>query len=264
MVFLIQENLFREEHYDMLIEIMKKHNFDYRIVELQSDSDIISNIDDLPHNNIFCFGSLKMARISRNRNWLPGSFMNDNHDYEAYSKGFGVENMLNSDSIICKFSDSLDFSSGNLFIRPTKDSKVFTGKVFDKFEWYDFVENSLYNNMHVLLNSDTLIQVCKPKQIQQEVRCWIVKGKLITTSYYKLGSVSYMAECNDSTILDFAQKMVDTYQPADSFVIDICLVNNEPKIVEINCINCSGFYKQNLSKLIDSLLVYDLNSLPSD
>lgn len=259
MIFLIQENLFKEEHYTILIEIMEKYNFDYRIVCLDSKSDNISNIEDLPHNNIFCFGSIKMARVARNRNWIPGSFLNDNHDYEVYSKGFGIENMLNGDSLIHKFTDKIDFSGGELFIRPTKDTKVFTGQVYNKYEWEDFVENALYNKKHILLNADTTIQVSTPKKIQQEIRCWIVKGKVITTSYYRLGNMSYMTECNDEIVIEYAQKMVNKYQPADSFVIDICLVDGEPKIVEVNCINCSGFYKQNLSKLIDSLLIYDLN-----
>ena len=38
-----------------------------------------------------------------------------------------------------------------------------------------------------------------------------------------------------------------------SFVIDICLVDNEWKIVECGCINCAGFYKADLQKLLMSL-----------
>ncbi len=265
MVFLIQENLFKEEHYTMLIDIMEKYGFSYYLVRITSDNDDIIDLKTnlpikLETNNVFCFGSIKMARISKNYNWKPGSFLNDNHDYEIYSEGFGKENMLNGDSIIYHFSDKFEFTEP-LFIRPTKDTKVFTGQVFNKYEWDDFVESSLYNSTRYSLNDSTVIQVSKPKIIQQEVRCWVVKGKIITTSYYKLGNMPYMIECFDDIILNFAQKMVDKYQPADSFVIDICLVDCKPKIVEINCINCSGFYKPNLFKLIDSLLIYDIKNM---
>lgn len=256
MLFLIQENLFREEHYNTLIETMQKYGFDYRIVSVKEN---IENIDGIDTKNVFCFGSIRMARLAKDMGWYPGSFMNENHDYEIYSKQYGLENMLNGDSLITNFSDSLDFSNGNLFIRPTKDTKVFTGQVYNRSDWEDFVEYALYNNHHSLLNGDTTIQVSVPKNIQQEVRCWVVKGKIITSSYYRLGQMFYIAECTDEYILDYAQKMVDIYQPADSFVIDIGLVEGEPKIVEINCINCSGFYKLDITKLINSLLTYEIS-----
>lgn len=256
MLFLIQENLFKEDHYNMLIELMERYKFNYKIVNTNQLEDNGINID-INTKNVFCFGSIKMAHVATKNNWYPASFMNDNHDYEIYSKGFGLENMLNGDSIICNFSDKINFDTDK-FIRPCKDTKVFTGKVYNKYDWEDFVEDQLHNNNRKHLNSDTKIQVSTPKLIQQEIRCWVVKGKVITTSYYKLGSIMYMGECLDELVLNFAQEMVNKYQPADSFVIDICLVDNKPYIVEINCINCSGFYRQDLSKLINALLVYDI------
>ncbi len=115
--------------------------------------------------------------------------MNENHDFSVYSKGFGLENILNGDSIICKFGDEFKIDS-KVFVRPVKDRKSFTGKVFNRFEW--------------------------------------------------------------------AQEMVDKYKPVDSFVIDLALIEDQTfKVVEINCINSSGFCANNISKLIDSLLVYD-------
>ena len=43
------------------------------------------------------------------------------------------------------------------------------------------------------------------------------------------------------------------YQLADAFVIDVCLADDEWKIVECGCINCAGFYKSDLMKLLISL-----------
>ena len=47
--------------------------------------------------------------------------------------------------------------------------------------------------------------------------------------------------------------MVDIYQLADAFVIDVCRTKDGLKIVECNCINCSGFYNIDEQKLIVSL-----------
>ena len=50
--------------------------------------------------------------------------------------------------------------------------------------------------------------------------------------------------------------MVNLYQLAEAFVIDVCLTENGWKIVECNCINCAGFYDGNMQKLIMELEYY--------
>jgi hypothetical protein len=47
--------------------------------------------------------------------------------------------------------------------------------------------------------------------------------------------------------------MVDLYKVAPAFVMDICLTPDGWKIVEINCVNCSGFYRGDLQKLVMAL-----------
>ena len=47
--------------------------------------------------------------------------------------------------------------------------------------------------------------------------------------------------------------MIDIYQPAEAFVIDIAVSNDELKVIEINSINSAGFYECNMIKLISAL-----------
>jgi len=51
------------------------------------------------------------------------------------------------------------------------------------------------------------------------------------------------------------QRLADIYQPAEAFVLDVCQLenNDELKIVEINCMNCSGFYEANMELLLHAL-----------
>jgi glutathione synthase/RimK-type ligase-like ATP-grasp enzyme len=92
------------------------------------------------------------------------------------------------------------------------------------------------------------------KEIQQEIRCWVVGGKVITISQYKLGRrVTYKNLDFDEEAFEFAQSMVDIYRPAEAFCIDICRTADGMRIVEINCINCSGFYDMNTQKLLYAL-----------
>ena len=53
--------------------------------------------------------------------------------------------------------------------------------------------------------------------------------------------------------IEFCSQMVNIFQLADAFVMDIALTNEGYKIVECGCINCAGFYDANLQKLVVDL-----------
>ena len=268
MLYAIQENVFREQHYYLLEESLNRMQLPYdkvrifpfidKIVNLNDIPDGSYNVDDLPTYNpnrkdIFVFGAIKLARIAKDNGWYPGSLMNDNHDYLVY-KDFYKENLLNYDSEIKEFAEDFKWYKGEAkFIRPCKDSKVFTGKVFNEYDWKDYVENALHNGHHTMLDAKTEIQVSIPKVIQKEIRFWVVGGKVITGSQYRLGNQMVLDEYYEDDAFEFAQKMVDLFQLADAFVIDVCLVNGEWKIVECGNINACGFYKSNIAKMLDAV-----------
>jgi hypothetical protein len=179
--------------------------------------------------------------------------MNSNHDFDVY-KNFYKENLLNWDSQIVKFSDEFDWVENETkFIRPTEDTKTFTGKVFHEVEWKDFVYYNQNNGHTTLLNNNTPIQVSTVKNIQKEIRFWVVDGKIITGSQYRIGNQTIYSDVYEDSATEFAQSMVDIFQLADAFVIDVCLTREGWKIVECGCINCAGFYKADLQKVIINL-----------
>jgi hypothetical protein len=227
MHYIIQNNLFREEGHDKLIRTLKRFNISHELVDVKP---FIEDFEfETKRHDVFIFGSLKMARLSEKYGFYPGTLINKNFDYEVYSKHY-KDNLLNYDSRIVKFTDEFEWEHEQQFIRPTLDSKVFTGRVFDKKEWFDFREHQLTNGHTTSLTKDTLIQVSKPKSITQEVRCWVVNGKVVTQSTYRRGSFLMYDNVVDSDAIEFAQKMVDVFQLADAFTIDVCLSNNEWKI----------------------------------
>jgi hypothetical protein len=246
MYYIVQENTFKEENYNNLILALDRLSLPYEIVKVLP---FIETIEFKTNRiDIFPFGSLKMARISKELNWKPGSQMNDNHDYIVY-RDYYKKHLLNWDSKIFRFGDDF-FSKELFFARPTKDTKVFTGHVFDMEQWRLFRDNALTNGHSTSLDVNTEIQISSVKKIQQEIRFWIVKGKVVTASQYMLGGRYYLNENVDQAAYDFCQKMVDIFQLNDAFVMDLCLVNGDYKIVEAGCINCAGFYKADLQKLI--------------
>lgn len=271
MHYIVQENIFKEPHYNLLIDTLEKLKLSYQVVRVFPFVDKVVDLKDIPEDNnfnldelpevnpntnekIFVFGAVKMARICAQKNWYPGSLLNSNHDFEVYSKYY-KENLLNYDSIITAAGSHIDFNDDRKFIRPTKDTKAFTGKVFYQEDWKQFLEDNIGNEKSIL-NESTTIQVSSVKTIYQEIRFWVIGGKIITGSRYAIGGKIEYNEYFDPEALEYAQKMVDIYQLADAFVMDICLTDNGWKIVECNCINCAGFYLCNMQKMIMELEYY--------
>jgi hypothetical protein len=261
MYYIIQDNLFREEGHTKLINTLKKFNLEYELVETKpfiEDIEFKTKLKD----NVFVFGSLKLARLSKNYGWYPGALITENHNYEVYSKYY-KENLLNYDSRIFKFGDDFEWIYDQHFIRPCLDSKVWTGKVFEKCDWDLLKERTFANNKlnreefgddyPILLDENTLIQVATPKKITQEVRCWVVDGKIVTQSTYRRGSFIVYDNVVDQDAIDFAQSMVNIFELDRAFVIDVCLTANGWKIVECGSISCAGYYDSDVQKIIMAL-----------
>ena len=243
MYYIVQKNLFREEGLVRLINFLERFEFDYELIDVKSDIDEIECITE--RKDIFIFGSLRMARLSKIKGWKPGALITENHDYNVYSKYY-KENLLNYDSKIVHFDDDFVWDSDKYFIRPCLDSKTFTGKVFSKEEWMEFRERVFSGNYKSTLTRDTLVQIAKPKNITQEVRLWVVDGKIVTQSTYRRGSYVVYDNIVDDDAIEFAKKMVDIFQLAQTFTIDVCLTGDEWKIVECGSTACAGFYKSSV------------------
>jgi hypothetical protein len=202
--------------------------------------------------DVFVFGSMKLARIATQVGWNPGSLMDANHDYRVYSSQYR-EGLLNYDSRILEFGEDFSWESGQYFIRPCEDTKTFNGQVFGKKQWEDFRKYSLTNGHTTTLNEKTAIQVSSVKKIYKEFRFWIVDRKIVTQSQYRLGNMVLLDEQVEDAAHEFCEKMLSKFSVASSFVMDICSTEEGYRIVECGCINCAGFYRSNLPKLIESL-----------
>lgn len=260
MHYIVQENTFREEGHAKLIKCLEQFNLSYELVK------VLPFVEEVEFNykgkDVFVFGALKLARLSKKYGWNPGAVVTENHDYEVYSKYY-KDNLLNYDSRIFKFGDDFNWKYDQHFIRPCLDSKAFVGKVFEKDQWTTLKERTFYNNKKsieefgndypLILNEDTLIQVATPKNITQEVRCWVINGKIITQSTYRRGSFLCYDNVVDNDAIQFAQSMVDVFQLAKCFVIDVGLTTDGWKIIECGSISCAGFYDADMQKIIMSL-----------
>ena len=247
MNYALQKDLLKRHHEDMLFDVLDRYKLPiYNFKYIPFDQELEFE-NEIPDKHTILFGSVNACTKSAKKyNWTPGSFYNINHDYSVYSKEW-KENLLNYDSIVQKLSDPVkeDF----FFARPTGDTKTILGKLYGRITYEEKVSCAIINGA----NPNETVQICTPKTILQEARCFVVKGKVVTASYYKWGASTMLLECKDEDIISFAQEMVDHFQVSDAFVIDVCRTDNGLKIVEVNCFNCSGFYHIDMYKLIDAI-----------
>jgi hypothetical protein len=253
MYYIVQNNLFTEQNYNNLISTLEKSGVEFEIVKVLPFIDTIEMKTN--RKDIFAFGALKMAEMSKFYGWNPGVLMTENHNYLIY-KDYYKNNLLNYDSKIVKLMEDFKWDIDQYFIRPTEDSKSFTGKVFDKQEWKEYRNYLLTNGHRFAPTVDTDIQVSIPKKIYREIRFFIVGGKVVTGSQYRLGgklSLNMINAVIDSDAIKFCEEMINIFQLASSFVMDVCLTENGWKIVECGCINCAGFYASDMQKLVNTI-----------
>jgi len=254
MYYLIQQNVFKDPRYNEIFLVLDELNLSYEKVAFKPNSIEFDYKTD--RKDVFVYGSVKLAKVSSEFDWNPGSFYGGNHRFAYYSKGFG-KNIINYESYICPFSEAIDWSKrSSLFIKPSKDAKVFTGKIFNQFEWEDFVYNTLNDSQNDRIQESTLIQISEPYVLIKEARVWIVDKRVVTSSYYKFHGNIEFEEKVAMDGLAFAQKMAELYNVAAAYVMDIALTYEGWKIMEVNCINSAGFYKGEVKKIVVALEAY--------
>jgi hypothetical protein len=261
MHWLIENNVSNEDQYEAFIESIERLGISYTKIQVIPFSHEVIGLPDIDEP-MSVYGSVRLCNIlAPERGWH--TFSNQNFDYEVWSKHW-AGHLLNDDVVIGPFQ-SIEIEWDEFFIRPCKDNKAFTGTITTKSDYYDWVDkvrivkaSGYGSGEDVNFDLDEMVMVSPVQNIQREVRFYVVDGDIATHSTYKLGSKTqyHGEEFTDTDAIEFVNKVISMWQPDDAFVIDVALVNNEYKIIEINCINCSGLYKSNVGKLAGKLHRY--------
>lgn len=258
MHWIIQDNLYLENKHNELRSFLERMDIPFTEVKVIPFSEGLS-LDQCmepyvnPEGLVMVSGSTTLAKIAANVGWTPGSFFNENHDYRVWNKHYGA-NLLNHNMIVCRFED-VGHEFEEFFIRPTADSKSFSGKVYSWHEFKEWQHKVInLNEVYTTLDSDTMVAYGPVKNIYREARFYVVDGKITTYSTYKLGrAIIHMAE-TPPEMIEYAQKMVDIWTPARAFVIDLALTDDNGsgpvKIIELGCINAAGFYDIDIQKFV--------------
>lgn len=253
MHWIIQNNIYSEEGFAVLIDALEKLDLPYSIHKCIP---FVGTLDPEPmptQERVIVMGSYTLAREAQRRGWTPGVFLNENFDYAVQLKHWG-DSMINADATICTFA-AVPEQIEPFFIRPIQDSKSFTGQVMDwpSFtEWRDRIL-ALSPEDGATIAPDTMVMVCQKKEIYAEYRTWMVKGRAVAWSQYKTGTRKHYIADVDPRIIEFAEAYRGGWEPDKAYVLDIFDTPNGLKIGEVNNLNSAGFYKANMGKLVMAL-----------
>lgn len=222
------------------------------------------SLPDTNYSSYFPFCSVNTMLLAK-KIGMNVFFTESNYDYIRFAKEYGDE-FINHDLKIFKFGDLplIEYNSTDLnktiYIRDAYGDNLVKGRVHSHMELTAKYSEYYGRSMGSKIIDDNYIMVCaSPKYIAKEYRFFVIKGELITGSMYNSDGEFYIKNIDNDREYDrhrlFVNKMIQKYSPDSCFVIDICeLEDKSLKVVECNCINCSGFYAIDIEKLIDKLL----------
>jgi len=255
MFWVIQENLFKESEFDVLVTTLERHNLPHALVKvIPFVGEIEPDIN--PENPVIVVGSLSLTdRVVPKKGWKPGSFKNANFDFRVWKERW-KGHLLNEDAVVSSFNE-VQAPDSLFFIRPCADNKAFTGEVMcpDEYQswYYRLSQKEVASDLNFDLTEPVL--VAPLKNILREIRFFVIKGVIVTHSTYKLGdTVKYFdSSMTDTKAIEFVEERIKEWQPVEAFVVDVAYVGDgQYKIIEINNINSAGFYKADTARLVEA------------
>ena len=260
MHWLIQENIGHEDKFQSLIDSIIKLDQTYDLVKvIPFIGEITPDINPID-KNVICFGAYSMRKLAAKKGWTPGVYDIEWFPYTALIDALGTD-VLNHDAVFGTFGDIVP-EQDEFFMRPIHDGKEFAGVIKSAGqlkEWQTRVIALGLADNGSTLTSETPIMCSQLRKIYNEYRYFVVDGKAVTGSQYKLGKRVVYGDTDGH--LDIAQEFVDRLNGTvdQPYVIDIALTDDGHKVIEMNTLNCAGFYAADMQKLTYALVEYESN-----
>jgi hypothetical protein len=271
MFWVIDKNLYKERNYESLLNCVERLEIPHVVVKVVPDLGKIipadfdthsyfGYIDDIPdveidpNQLIMVCGGISLSKVAIKNGWKPGSFNNENFDYVKWRNSPAGDFLLNRNVFVNTFRN-IGTPDQEFFIRPCEDTKAFSGIVMkpEEFDKWRGEVLSVENDFHGGLDGNTMVTIAALQKIYAEYRFFVVDGKIVTYSQYKLGDrVIHNADV-DQRIIWFAAEMIQKWHPSRAFVIDVADTPDGLKIVEYNGLNSAGFYACDTSKIVAAI-----------
>jgi hypothetical protein len=258
MQWVIQDNIANEERTSALIQNIDRFGQKVHLVKVVPFVGEIMPDLDFDDEKVICFGSYSMRHQANKKGWFPGVYDMEWFPYQSLIEVLG-NRVLNDESVFGEFGE-INPEYEEFFIRPTHDGKEFAGTIKSKGqlkEWQAKVIKLGRDDFSGVLRAQTEVMCSPLKKIYDEFRYFVVDGKVVTGSQYKLGKRVVYGDTDYN--IPVAQEFVDVLNDHIShpFVIDIALTDDGYKVIELNTLNCAGFYAADMQKLVAALIKYE-------
>ena len=250
--WIIQKTLTGRETLQQLIGAVEQNNATSELIDvIPFDPYIHYTPKDDRHpiiygSSTFMYGSYRHPYLKKGVFYDPETFR-----MSIYLQHWG-DNMLNADAVVLTASrlHELDLPPDHrVFVRPDDDSKSFSGMVccyeeaLDRFLQLDMSNPYLHGESELFLSS--------VKEVDREWRCFIVKGRVVSASRYRIRGETRVDETDiPEAMIGFAEELCRVFAPHDIFVMDVALHNEMYKVVECNCFNSSGTYRHYWGRIV--------------
>lgn len=134
----------------------------------------------------------------------------------------------------------------DMFIKPSKDQKAFSPGILEAGSTVEsFIKSQHFEDFFL----DEILIAAPVKEIYSEYRFFVVDGRVITGSMYKMNGQLLIKEDVPPIIFDCAKEYAKLYHPDKIFTMDLADTPEGIKIVEYNCWNASGLYATDAQKI---------------
>ena len=267
MHWIVQENICQEKKWGELISSLERLDVSYSIHKVVPFSGELIPDSNLPKgSNVFAYGSISLGNVCKEKGWIPGvielpNFIKQrkhwgdrllNHDAELWSLG------------MLAYARLPDTYGDTIFVRPIDDSKFIKGQLMTKEELYEWARKVVClredDGSGAIEHISSELMVSKPKKLLSEARFWIVDGRVVTYSTYKIGrNFTQSRMLVDQDMICVATALASPFikygwEPERAYCLDLCRTeDNQIKIVEINNINSSGLYDCDTQVLVSAI-----------
>lgn len=250
--WILQKNLTNKDVLREIEEAISLDDAEYDEILVVPFSDEIEYKKKDDECIIFYGSTTLMLNASKDAELSTGVFFNkDSFQIKNYLDKW-KEKMLNGDGQIItieEFITSQYQDNKSFFIRPNEDTKSFSGTVISYSEFKEAAAKFVNQNPHI--QSESLILISEPKEIEKEWRNFIVDGRVIDASRYCInGKLNIDKNDIPLDMIKFSEDCCTQYVPHDIFVMDVALYKGKYYIIECNCFNGTGFYKHDIKKIV--------------
>jgi len=251
MQWVIQSESFTQQRNTRpLLEAVKARNsihVDVGIIPFEHTITGMENVaKDMP--TIF-YGTTLLVELVQHKRFHPGVF----YEKEWFDPRYWIgkrDDYINEEQKVLTIQQLREsWVEEVTFIKPV-NPKLINGQVIEPCE----IDHDRWVTEHMDLASNELIVASPWARIAREWRFFIIEGNVITGSSYKRDGCLIIRDPITRETQDAAIAAAKKWLPHNTIVMDLCqLRSGEYKLLEFNCLNCSGWYNSDVLAIVDYL-----------